>query len=147
MDSQAIDAALTNLESERYGWEAVLPIESGAFLSHAVRLQVQTQPVPGKNGEPPPRLSETEAALVRTVLGALAEILAAAEREFIAYNAEYDPDAGAHVHDPHIWIDRDAIEDDGPTRWCFVVGRSDNEDYGYHLEFDGTKFLECWSGD
>lgn len=53
---------------------------------------------------------------------------------------------GVHFHDPHIWINRDQIRDEGRDRWSIVIGVDMNEDFGMHLEFDGLEAIEMWCG-
>ena len=79
-------------------------------------------------------------------MAALPQILDEARKQFIKYTAKKDPEAGEQVREPHIWINRDELEEEeNPERWTFVIGREDSPDFGYHIEFDGLTCLEIWS--
>src|SRR5262245_13748427 len=135
MEPRGIDQLLAALTPGKYGWQITVPTAAGTFLAHAVELQIQTQPIPRES--PPPSPNADEVKLVRTILGALRQILEVIEREFRSHVTDWEPDPVGLVCNPHFWIDRDMQEDDGPSRWAFVVEQEGAPDYGLHLEFDG----------
>lgn len=143
MTADAIDGVLGGLRPYRWGWrDDALP--GVQFLGRPVGLRVDTDPTPAGNPPPPPDATET--ALVRLVLAGLPDLLPLLEREYREYNADH-PDVIERVHEPHIWLSRDFLEEIGPGFWTFGVGIADAPDWGIHLEFDGLQFRRIWSGD
>ena len=136
---------LASLLPDKFGWWAELPLAAGDFLGTPMRINVQTRPIPEAGA--PPRPNEAELQLVRIVLEGWRPVLLRAETEFRAYNAPHDPNAENIIREPHVWIDRECMTEEGQSRWTLVVGRRDAPDFGYHLEFEGTEFLEIWAGD
>ncbi|AOS45959.1 hypothetical protein Verru16b_03050 [Lacunisphaera limnophila] len=60
-----------------------------------------------------------------------------------SYHQDHEPAFQDFLDRPHIWLD---YECDGKT-WSFVVGRTDNPDFGYHADFRGLEFIELWAAD
>jgi hypothetical protein len=141
LDAEAIDAVLRSLQQYRWGWRAALPGVN--FIGQPVGLRVDTQPIP--TGGPSPPLDATETALVRLVLGALPELLVEVERHYREHADS--PDIIERVHEPHVWLSRDVLAEEGPDRWSFVVGVADAPDWGIHSDFAGLAFQRIWSGD
>jgi hypothetical protein len=142
MSSEQIDALLQNLQHDPEGWRSVVP-EDFTFLGQPVGFFLQTEAIP----RPPARQpNEDEIALTRKVLTHLVEILSAAEKAFTEHNAEHS-EFIEDASEPHIWINEEAIELDGPERWSFIVNSKQNSYYGTHIVFDGTQLLEVWAGD
>lgn len=126
-----------------YGWSAHPAPDSPRLFGKEVSLEIHTRSIPS---EPKilPSVSQSQTALVRSLVPALPSILQRAERELTAYNEKYDPEFHRAIHNPHIWLSSET--DDGIT-WTLIVGRVDNPDFGYHAEFQGTEFIELWAGD
>lgn len=140
------DHFISNLTEHDYGWEGILPEELGRLFGQPIGIEIETRPV-SEDG-PPPLVSQEERALAKRIIADLPQVLAEAEKQFSRYTAKKkDPDAFEQVREPHIWINRDELEEEeNPERWTFVIGREDLPDFGYHLEFDGLSFLEIWAG-
>lgn len=143
MQANAVAEALELLRPYDYGWRCVLPT-SVRFFGHPVALELETRPFPAEDSPPAP--SRGEADLASRILAASPEVLAVAERQYAAYNADF-PDVMAKIDRPRIWICREFQERDGPDRWTFVVGISDAPDWSIFVEFRGLGFFEIWSGD
>lgn len=141
MHADDIDAVMRSLREHRWGWRADLP--GVWFIGKAVGLRVDTQPIP--TGGPSPPVDGTETALVRLVLGHLPDLLPIIEREFRGHADS--PDIIDRVHEPHVWLSRDWLVEEGPDFWSFVVGIADAPDWGIHAEFSGLVFRRIWSGD
>ena len=142
MNTTAIDTVLRSLQRYDWGWRTRLP--DIRFIGQPVELRVDTQPMP--IGDPSPPLDGTETELVHRILGGLAGVLAEVERHYREYNNDV-PDVIERVHEPHIWLSRDVLAEDGPCRWAFVVGIADAPDWCIHSEFVGLEFQEIWAGD
>jgi hypothetical protein len=126
-----------------YGWSAKLTPDSPRLFGKEVLLEIHTRSFPN-DPKDLPRVSQSQAALVQALLPALPSLLQQAERELTAYNEKFHPDFHLSIHNPHIWLSNET--DDGVS-WTLVVGLVQNPDFGYHVEFQGTEFIELWSGD
>lgn len=133
MDEQAIESLLNSLEEREDGEWGELPAQ---LLG--VSLSIKIGPV----GQIKHLLIE----LAREILPHLDQIVASAEAGFREYFEEVDETVPVPYR-PRIWINEDSVLDDGPKRWALVVEVEKNPDFGIHIEFDGTEFLEVWSGD
>lgn len=98
---------------------------------------------------PVPAISDVEARLIDSILARLADCIAQCERLL-----DTDPtighiriNGGAKVVNPHIWISREVMEQDGEDRWVMVLGVDANPDFGWHIEFERLTALEIWAGD
>jgi hypothetical protein len=52
------------------------------------------------------------------------------------------------VNNPKIWLGMDykTKRPWGNNKWSVVVGVIESEDFGWHIEFEGTEFIEAWAG-
>lgn len=125
-----------------YGWSTQLP-GSPRLFGQEVSLEIHTRMIPSEPKILPP-VSRSQASLVRSILPALPSILQRVESELTAYNQKHDPDFHTVIRRPHIWL---TSESDDGVSWTFVVGRTDNPDFGYDLEFRGTELSELYAGD
>jgi len=144
MDVATVAELLKGLEQTKYGWRMTLPRECRNFFGVQLAVDFQTRLVPER--PPPPEVNEGEKELARTVLLRLRDVLRLAEQRFESYNST-NPDAIGHVLNPHIWINRESIEEDGSSRWALVIGAKGAPDFGWHVEFDGTECQDIWAGD
>lgn len=135
------EAVIRSLRPYTWGWQANIPTVS--FLGRSVFLRVDTIPEPTGRGSPP--LDAVEMALVRLVLGALPDLLPAIEQRYREHADS--PEVLERVEEPCVWLSRDILAEEGPTRWAFVSGIGNADDWAIHAEFDGLTFCEIWSGD
>jgi len=127
---------------DRWGheWSAQLPEEMGTFLGRPLDVSAEAGR-PGLVGAG----DVAATPLVREIFGALPEILARAEREFLEYTRDVEEvDVREIVCEPQFCLRAD-VEDE--REWSLVVHRTDWPDFGWHLEFHGTEFREIWAGD
>lgn len=147
MDRRDVEQLFANLSEDEFGWQVAVPERFGRFLGKSIRIEFETRAIE-EDDDSPPKPSSQEKALATKILGSLAAILAEAEKQFTRYTADSDPEAREQIRDPHIWICRDDFEDDEDMEhWTLVVGREDAPDFGYHIEFDGSRCLDIWGGD
>ena len=130
------------LRSEDFGWSGFYP-DSLRFFGQRIGLEIHTQAPTSEPKEPKP-MSETQAALVRKITNAMPALLSTLQAEFVKYDQNVDPDFHEFLAHPHVWL---AHEQDDGVSWTFVVGRTDNVDFGYHAEFRGTELTDLWGGD
>jgi hypothetical protein len=132
-----------NLVPDEYGWNGKFPGGPHFLFGKEISLEIHTRSVPN---EPKilPAVSLTQANLVRTIALSLPSFLDRVERELADRNQKFDPDFRNFIRHPCVWLNHEA--DDGVS-WTFVIGRTDNPDFGYHADFRGTDFVELWAGD
>lgn len=131
------------LEPYEYGWSADLSSLSASFLGHPLSLRIETSDQPPIGTPPAP--NRAELALAATILQNLQDLLSTCETAFAEECRRFDASAQRHVRDPHIWINREFI-DDG-SHWSLSISRDDAPDFAYALEFDGLKYLGISAGD
>jgi hypothetical protein len=100
------------------------------------------RPIPA----PTPAVNASELSLAKLIMAELPAVLAQALARFHDYVRDSDHSPERHVQDPVIWIDRDTRTEYGALRWSLVVHHGEWPDYGWHIEFDGTRFVEIWAG-
>ena len=105
-------------------------------------MEIHTREVPYEPDLLPP-VSVSQAAFMRRITPALPAILKRVEEAMVEYN-DHDQDFREFVTNPHVWL---ACDQDNGESWTFVIERTDNPDFGYHAEFEGTNLFEIWSGD
>src|SRR5437879_13389775 len=118
-------------------WIAAIPSEEGTLLGRGLSIHVDRKRG-GRDGMAP-----DDFALIQTILGSLPKLLERATQSLKEYELK-DPSSLNHVRSPHIWFTGDEVED--RTKWTIVVGRDDQSDFGWHIEFRGTNFVEIWPG-
>ena len=124
------------------GWRVTLP--DCAFLQRPVDLVLQTLPVP-RPAVPQP--NEVMKSLAAHLVANLSTVIARAEQAFAAHLGSDFPTYAPRIRNPHLWLYVETLEDDGPSRWTFVVEQIDNPDYGTHIEFDDLLVIDVWGGD
>jgi len=108
-----------------------------------VLLIAETQEVPDFSKLPPP-LSSSQAALVQEVARGLSVILKRAKKEVERIGIQPAEDGGVVPLNVYVWLH--CGNDDGKS-WEFVVERADGSNFGYHLAYQGTRFIKVWTGD
>jgi hypothetical protein len=119
-------------------WTRDLPPASGTFMGRQLRAVVEGCTV--RADGPTPR----DLAFLDEIVASLGVALPRAQSELAQYEESAGREYAAHVKNPHIWI-RDDRET--PQEWTLVVERDDSLDFGWHIEFEGSKFRELWAAD
>ena len=132
-----------NLTPGNYGWSGQFPSGPHRLFGKDITLEIHTRLTP-KDPKVLPPVSKKQAGLVRSITSALPTIISRVESELIGYNQKFDPNFFESVRHPHVWLN---CESDDGVSWTFVVGRTDNPDFGYDLIFSGTDFVELFGGD
>jgi hypothetical protein len=124
------------------GWKGKFP-GGPRLLGKPVLLIAETQDVPDFSKLPPP-LTSLQAALVQEIARVLSPILKRARKEVERIGIE-PPEGGGKVPlNIYVWLHY--ANDDGKS-WEFVVERADGSNFGYHLAYQRTRFIEVWAGD
>lgn len=150
-----------NFRTDGFHWIADLPDDAPRFLSFPLTINLSDgqggfsgfltalgNPTLRGNGEliveipdlndraPDPRFLGVAEELLRN----LPEMIKVGEEAFKGYEPDF--------HDlrliPKISIDEEHI-DSNPSRWTLVVEQEDSP-IAWHLEFEGARFQEIWSG-
>jgi hypothetical protein len=147
MNKALIKKLLASPTMDPCGWIVAIPTERGTLFDQPVSIHFETRMLPAK--KPPPAISEEEQELAGLILSNLPELLAEVTRRFDAYNEgnKHAAQLRATVRNPHIWISREVQEDEGPSRWFFVIGFAESEDYAIDVEFEGLECIDVAGGD
>ena len=120
--------------------------DSLQILGHPLSIEIETRSVPSDT--PIPQLNHDESVLIELILDNIDhcanETLAKLEGD---ESYQRLSEADARIANPHIWISREKMSEEGMQRWTMVIGVDVNADFGWHVEFDGLKCLEVWAGD
>jgi hypothetical protein len=128
-------------------WRAVLDDDAALLMDCPIAIEIETRTFP--DDSPIPAISDVESGLIDAILARLPDCITECERLL-----DNDPtighirvDGGAKVVNPHIWISREVMQQDGDDRWVMVLGVDVNPDFGWHIEFEGLTALGIWAGD
>lgn len=143
MDQADVDAVLERLEPHEDGWRVTFP-EAVSFRGLPVSLQISTEPIVRTPTRQP---NDDELSLARFILQHSETLLAKADANFQAYHEEQSPGFLQQASNPTFWIWYVELEDDGPTRWQFVVEAETAPDYATHVLFDGLEAIDVTGGD
>ena len=149
-DPRAVNRKLLpgfRLERIPRGWKGKFPGRPELF-GKPVLLIAETQEEYDFSKLPPP-LSSFQAELVHKIMPALPQILKRAKKEVESIGID-PPEEGEKVPlNIYVWLHwrKEEDDDDDGRSWDFVVERADGSDFGYHLAYQGTKFIESWAGD
>ena len=120
-------------------WTAIVPPEHGTFFGQPLSIEVC------RYRDEAGALSDSSLALVHQILESLPEVLRLGSEALERYE-KGDPSVLTNLIKPLIWLGSEN-DDEDETLWTLVVERADWPDYGYHIEFRGTDFMEIWAGD
>ena len=112
-----------------------------SFLNVPVSLMIETSL---QQSDAPPLPNSLEKDLALRILNNLKRIIRTAENVVRSYANAENLELADNIDDPHIWISRDMIEEDGSTQWAFVIGTLDPPAYSYNLDFQGIKYKDIF---
>jgi hypothetical protein len=125
-------------------WKTLLPEDAGLFLDRRIGLKLQPLVPLNENAVEEPPLKSFEYRRIGDILAALPKILPVAEDEWENYA---DTDDESPRLEPYISIYRKSLKNlKKPLSWTFIVDLK-GTDFGWHIEFKGTRFVEIWAGD
>ena len=131
-----------NLKPGDYGWTGQFPEGPHRLFGKDVSLEIHTRMTANDPKVLPP-VSPSQAALVGSIVPVLSSLLRRVESELTAYNRKFDPEFHAVISHPQVWL---SCESDDGVSWTFIVGRTDNPNFGYDMEFRGTDFVQFCAG-
>lgn len=147
MNNAALKKLLASPTPDPYGWIVTIPETRGTLFGQQLTIRFETRLLPAK--KPPPEINADEQQLAGLVVSNLSDLLVEVARRFDAYhkNKKKIAELRGSIRNPHIWISREIMEDEGPDRWSFVIGFQESKDYAIDMEFDGLKCLDVAGGD
>lgn len=146
---------MLSFTADEYGWRAEIQASTLKCFGLQVEVKIDTRNIPTFPSQLP-EVDEKQAILVALILSEFPRILPIIEEQFEKTVRPYDPEYRNTLCKPHLWIRLADCPDSNNSyaphvrkdmEWTFVCGRTDNPDFGYHFEFNGTRFIELWSGD
>jgi hypothetical protein len=115
------------------GYTAVLPKDAGTCLGQRIEVEV--------NGQD---LNDATLAALAEIVGNLPKLAARAARAFEEEGGEAALDESDRLARPRIVL-RATAGKPAPTPWSLIVEIKDS-DFGWHIQFVGTRFKEIWAG-
>ena len=116
------------------------------IFGQPVSIEIETRSVP--SDAPIPNLNDQEFALVALIIENIEHCINESVAKLQGDESHQRLDeANAQITNPHVWISREMMQEEGMQRWTMVVGVDVNPDFGWHVEFDGLECLEIWAGD
>ena len=116
------------------------------MLGLPLSIEIETRSVP--SDLPIPKLNEQESTLIALILENIDHCIAESLAKLRGDESYQRIDeANARITNPHVWMSREMMQEEGIQRWALVVGVDVNPDFGWHVEFDGLECLEIWAGD
>ncbi|MBI1306296.1 MAG: hypothetical protein GC181_06750 [Bacteroidetes bacterium] len=82
------------------------------------------------------------------IVAAWDELSAIIEQEIASYEGKTREEILIVANSPRIFLDMD-YDTNLPTernQWSFILGVKESEDFGWHVEFEGTSHLDTWAG-
>ncbi|MEO0895347.1 MAG: hypothetical protein AAFY71_02930 [Bacteroidota bacterium] len=76
------------------------------------------------------------------------EVAPLIEQEILNYSQLPQSELERVMVRPTIWLGMDSNKDEPwhNHKWSFVLGVSENEDFGWHVEFEGISHVDTWAG-
>ena len=120
--------------------------DSARIFGQPLSIEIETRSVPSDT--PVPKLNDQESTLIALIVENIDHCINESLTK-LQDDESYQRlnDANARIVNPHVWISREMMHEEGMQRWTMVVGMDVNPDFGWHVEFDGLKCLEIWAGD
>lgn len=126
-----------------YGWE--LNQTGKFFLGKPVEVHIDTT----IDSEQPDRaIFDEQVATLKLIDTNWEELAVIIEKEILTYEGLTKDELQNVLDAPRIWLGMDD-EADRPwenNRWSFVLGVTESEDFGWHVEFEGKTHVETWAG-
>lgn len=126
-------------------WRCGLPARY-AVASELSTLEVCTLYTQDLHIEPP-QPNQVEVDLCVFIMSDFDRIREQVIRMFVEHCRTADPEPVRHLRKPTVCVGRQALEEDGPDCWSFVLQRDDWEDGIFNIGFEKGKALFIWSGD
>lgn len=133
----------TDFSKDGQSW--VLTSWKHTFLDTPVEVHVDTV----IDTEHPDRdVFDEQVELLNSIAMHWKEIALKAEKEILAYEKLSKEKLMSVMDGPRIWLGMDYKTNEpwSNRSWSFVLGVTESEDFGWHVEFQGTTHKETWAG-
>ncbi|MEM8528013.1 MAG: hypothetical protein AAF806_31780 [Bacteroidota bacterium] len=126
-----------------YGWE--LERSQLLFMGKQVAIDVDTK-IDAK--APDQDIFDGQIATLRIILAQWEVFAVKIEKEILAYEGISETELRRVANLPRIYLSLDDITHQPleNQQWSFTLGVNESEDFGWHVEFKGEKYLETWAG-
>lgn len=133
----------TNFMSVDCGWE--LANSGKYFLGKEVAINVVTKT---DADHPDKEIFNEQIETLNIIYPAWEELSIIIEQEILAYENKTKAELLEVIDSPKIWldIDYDTNKPLANNHWSFVLGVTESEDFGWHVEFEGKTHLDTWAG-
>ena len=110
--------------------------DSAQMLGLTLAIEIETRSVPSDT--PIPRLNDHEktliALIVKNIDHCICESVARLQNDESYQRLN---EAKARITNPHVWISREIMQNEGMRRWAMIAGVDVNPDFGWHVELTG----------
>jgi hypothetical protein len=126
-----------------YGWEQ--PNSYKFFWDKQVVIVVTTKT---DSDYPDKEIFNEQIETLDIIFTAWKELSDVIEKEIITYEEKTKEQLLKVADSPKIWLnmDYDTNKPLSNNRWSFVLRVAQNDDFGWHVEFEGRTHLETWAG-
>jgi len=126
-----------------FGWS----MEKSAlfFLGKEVSIFVDTKT---DSDHPDKQLFDVQIQTLKMIHEKWDELSKIIEQELLAYENISKEELHKIINSPRVWLEMNLktnqpMEND---RWSFVLGTTESEDFGWHVEFSGDLHEDTWAG-
>lgn len=133
----------TSFISKDYGWRFT---NSGKFFwGKQVAIYITTKT---DSEHPDKEIFNEQIETLNIIYPVWEELSVIIEQEILAYEGKTKTELLKVIDSPVIWLNMD-YNTNQPTannQWSFILGVTENEDFGWHVEFEGKAHLDTWAG-
>ena len=128
---------------DTYGWE--LKNTDKVFLGKPIEVNIDTKT---DSDHPDREIYNEQIETLKIIFSNWENLAQTIEKEILNYENISKEELQKVLDAPRIWLGMDD-ETNQPlenNHWSFVLGVSESEDFGWHVEFNGVVHEETWAG-
>lgn len=131
------------VRKDNYDWE--LPNSGKFFWDKQVVVYVTTKT---DSDHPDREIFKEQIETLNIILPSWEELSTIIEQEIVTYERKTKVELLGVINQPTIWLklDYDTYKPEANHQWSFVLGVTESEDFGWHVEFEGKTHLDTWAG-
>lgn len=133
----------TNFSKIDCGWE--LTKSDKFFLDREIAIIINTKI---DSDHPDKDIFKEQIETLNIISTAWKELSVIIEQEIIAYEGKTEEELFIIADSPRIYLDMDydTNKPSANNQWSFILGVTESEDFGWHVEFEGKTHLDTWAG-